>query len=202
MQSKEVRTVKEKGGDNISKPKYKYITFVGSHGVGKSRLSKKIAQVLQMPYIKEQARISIKKLNIANLDELRKDKDMFSNFQHDILRRQFNKETELINEGFVSDRSTMDNFVYYLLNTNDCSAIYKTYQDLALNNYKNLYELIIYIPIMFPLPYDGVRNEDVKYQKIVDEKIQQYLNLNLNVYTIKSDNLNDRISECLSIINL
>lgn len=182
-------------------PRYKYITFVGSHGTGKTKLSRIIAEKLNMPYIEEQARISMEKLNITNMDELRKDKQMFSIFQHDVLRRQFNKEAEYIDIGFVSDRSTLCNNIYYLLNTDDCVAIQQTYKNLALENYKHLYDLVIYIPIMFPISDDGVRNKENKYQRQVDEKIKEYLKQNINVYTVKADNIEDRIVECLDIIN-
>ena len=180
---------------------YKYIAFIGSHGVGKSELSKRVAEQLDYPYIEEQARISMQKLNITDLDELRKDKRMFSCFQHDILIRQFNKEAEYMNRGFIGDRSTADNWVYYSLNTDDCVDIQQTYKRLALNNYRQMYDLVIYIPIMFPLPYDGVRNKDIKYQKQVDKEIQKYLDRNYNVYTVKSETLEERINECLSIID-
>ena len=183
------------------KPIYKYIAFIGSHGVGKSELSRRIAEILDYPYIEEQARISMQKLNITNLDELRKDKDMFSIFQHDILRRQFNKEAEYMDTGFISDRSTMCNWIYMFLNNSDCIEIQQTYKRLALNNFRQIYDLVIYVPIMFLLPYDGVRNKDIKYQKQVDREIQKYLSYNYNIYTVKSDNLEDRINECLSIID-
>jgi len=183
------------------KSRYKYIAFVGSHSVGKSRLSSQIAEILQMPYIEEQARLSMQKLNVTNMDELRKDKDMFSVFQYDVLRRQFNEEAKFIDIGFVADRSTLDNNIYNLLNTDDCVTIQQTYKKLAFENYKHLYDLIIYIPIMFPISDDGVRNKENQYQKQVDNKIKEYLNENINVYTIKSDNIEDRIYECLSVIN-
>jgi nicotinamide riboside kinase len=176
------------------------IALIGSHGVGKTTLARPLAKVLGLPYIEEQARIAIKTLRVKDLDEFRKNKDMFSTFQHDIIRRQINAEARYQATGFVSDRSTCDNLCYYLLNTLDSKEIVEHYKLLALNHYITGYDLVIYIPIVFNLVDDGIRNKDEHYRYEVDKLIRKYMCLNDNLYELKALTVEERIIEVVGLV--
>jgi len=115
------------------------------------------------------------------------------------LRTQINEESKLLN--FISDRTTLDNFVYYEHNTADCVEVVNTYKNLAINHYITGYDYIIYVPIMFEMELDGERNTDVKYQKVIDEKVKSYFNLNKNVLILTTLDIEDRIKEVMEFIN-
>lgn len=176
------------------------IAIIGTHSTGKSALALPLSVEMSLPYIGEQARVSIQKLDIKNLDEYRKDKDMFSIFQHDIIRRQINEEAKYQSVGFISDRSTCDNICYYLLNNQDCNEVVNHYKDLALDHYKNNYNLVVYIPIMFSLVNDGVRNQGEEYRKEVDSLIRKYMILNKNLYILKTEGIENRVNEVMEVI--
>jgi len=177
------------------------MAFIGTHGNGKTSLARELSNLLGLPYIEEQARVSIAKFNIRSLDKYRRDKDMFAAFQHDIIRRQINEEMKYQACGFVSDRSTCDNICYYLLNNQDCKEIVCHYKNLAINHYKRNYDLVVYVPIMFPLVNDGVRNQGEQYRKEVDNLIRKYMAKNKNLYIMKTEGLNNRVKEVMEVIN-
>jgi hypothetical protein len=149
--------------------------------------------------IKEASRVIKPKFKFNTFDELISDKELLGAFQLDILRTQINEENKYLN--FISDRTTLDNFVYYEYNTADCVEIVNTYKTLAINHYINGYDYIIYVPIMFGIEDDGERNTDIKYQKDIDESVKKYLSLNKNVLTLKTLDIEDRIKEVMEFIN-
>jgi nicotinamide riboside kinase len=75
------------------------------------------------------------------------------------------------------------------------------YANIAINNYITGYDLVIYVPIMFPLEDDGLRNKGEEYRELVDGYIKEFLTWNKNVYTIKADGLENRINELIEVIN-
>ena len=152
-----------------------------------------------MPIIKEASRVIKSKFKFNTFDELVSDKEMLGAFQLDILRTQINKENKLLN--FISDRTTLDNFVYYEYNTTDCIEIKNTYKTLALNHYINAYDYVVYVPIMFEIEDDGERNTDIKYQKDIDDYIKKYLDLNKNILTLQSLDIDNRVKEVMEFIN-
>jgi hypothetical protein len=149
--------------------------------------------------IKEASRIIKHKFKFNTFDELISDKELLGAFQLDILRTQINEENKLLN--FISDRTTLDNFVYYEYNTTDCVEIVNTYKTLAINHYINGYDYVIYVPIMFDIEDDGERNTDLKYQNDIDESVKKYLNLNKNILTLTTLDIEDRIKEVVNFIN-
>lgn len=176
------------------------IGVTGSHGTGKTTLCKILADTLKIPYIEEQARISFEVLNMQDLDIARLDNDKFSNFQQDVIRRQINEEYKHGNN-FISDRTTLCNYAYYKVNTKDAPKIKNGYRSIALNNFSCGYDLVIYIPIIFELVLDGVRNKGEDYRLKVDAIIQNHLYLNPNVYCLQSDGVENRVKELTEVIN-
>lgn len=180
---------------------YIRIGITGSHGTGKTVLAKQLSKIFNLPYIEEQARISCKALGIKDLDEARKDNNIFSNFQQDIIRRQINEEYKHQYTGFISDRTTADNYAYYYINTEDAPIVRDAYEELALYNYNVGYDLVIYVPIMFSLEDDGLRNKGEKYRELVDKTIREYLYRNSCVYIVTTEGIENRINELVEVIN-
>lgn len=163
-------------------------------------MSKILSETLNIPYIEEQARISFEVLNMQDLDVARLDNDKFSNFQQDVLRRQINEEYRH-KDNFLSDRTTLCNYAYYEANTTDSPRIKRGYKDIALGNFLHGYDLVIYVPIIFGLVLDGVRNKSEDYRLEIDYIIQNYLYLNDNVYELKSEGIENRVKELTEVIN-
>lgn len=177
------------------------IGITGTHSTGKTTLAKALAEELCLPLIPEQARIAIGKFKIDDLDKFKEDADMFSTFQIDILRRQLNEEMKHYHSGFISDRTTLCNFAYYAVNTCDSPKFFETYKKIALDNFVETYDVVFYVPIMFDLVDDGVRNKSVEYQRKIDNYIRYHLGMRKNVYEVKSKTVDGRVTEILKILD-
>ena len=116
------------------------------------------------------------------------------------MRRQINEEHRH-RDNFLSDRTTLCNYAYYEANTKDSPRIRMGYQEIALNNFMFGYDLVIYVPIIFGLILDGVRNKGEDYRYKIDCIIQNYLNFNKNVYKLKSEGIENRVNELTEVIN-
>lgn len=123
-------------------------------------------------------------------------------YQWDIIRRQLNAESNL--DSFISDRTTLDNFIYYKLNNNDTPHTFSIYKKIALDNLSN-YDLIIYTPIIIEIEDDGFRNLDKNYQELVDSELRLELQRNRNlaneIYLLSSSDVERRIRECKEVIS-
>lgn len=177
------------------------IGIVGSQGVGKTTLSQMLAKKLKVPLIEEQIRKSIEMFGILgyNTPDEMVGSNWYSHLVFDIFKRQLYAENTA-NGRFISDRTTLDYFAYYELLTNDEQFFIDIFRNLFLGYYQKNYDLLIYVPIMFPIPEDNYRNTNETFRLKVDQHLQSLLNLNNNVYKIKSLTLNDRINEIINLL--
>lgn len=178
------------------------IGIVGAHCVGKTTLSQALSQALACNLIGEQIRESVKKfepLGYHTPDQVAAS-EWYPHLMFDIFMNQSQKEASAEN-GFVSDRTTLDYYVYYDLLSRDAPEIKTIIRDLFLSQAKRRYDVLLYLPIMFPLSGDDYRNEDVIFQHEADSAIKLLLKQYPNTETIQSYTLADRLKEALGIIN-
>lgn len=139
------------------------IVLTGSHGSGKSTLTKHFPNRLE-----EVARKLI--------GEIGHPKDMtqeqLDNFELEIIQRQIAEETRL--QDFISDRCVIDVLAYATsFATAKTLTSLKDTVDFYLET--NPYDLVFYTPIEFPLENDGTRFEWELYQQLIDLQIVKYL---------------------------
>jgi len=151
----------------------KKIAVIGAQGVGKTTLAKELSVKLRLPLIEE--RKVCYDLGIDNIERVI-DPETVSMIQFEVVRRQINEEHYHRETGFVSDRSTLDNYVYYHTATlPDCEEIKQHYYNLTMNHFVKGYDVIIYVAPGIPLQDDGFRHTNERMQKIIDEHIRFYL---------------------------
>ncbi|MHB1419310.1 MAG: ATP/GTP-binding protein [Bacillota bacterium] len=142
------------------------IVLTGAQGVGKSTLAKRLAEVLGYPLIEEQARVAAAELGIAHLKDLKHNPELGIRFQKLCLEKQINAE-DAAGENFVSDRTVMDNMLYWLkwhqakAKPKENIDYYRQVKKRAQN-----YDLVVYLPVgEFPIENDGFRSPDPEYQE-------------------------------------
>ncbi len=152
--------LKQKGGFTLYNLK---IGITGSQGTGKSTLAKRLAEELDLNIVTEQARKSAKVLGLKKLPNPKESPALSRAFQKLCLQYQLEEEGKY--NSFVSDRTTIDNALYYLVNNSVYSSPKENmdYYRRCLENAQT-YNLVVYVPIEFPLEGDGFRNEDAEVQ--------------------------------------
>lgn len=184
------------------------IAFIGPHGVGKTTVCERIAAHLGLPLITERAREVARNwgLTPATIPA-----DRLVEYQWTILRQQVLAETSLQNVGFVSDRSTIDNMAYWVSVAASQNVPWETieaYNQLAYTRLPH-YDLLIHIPVMFPLEGDGERHPDPTFQTEIAGNISDLLlsldvrvcpGLLSRVYTVQTEGVERRIGEILAAI--
>ena len=91
-----------------------------------------------------------------------------------ILGRQIYEEQRL--GSFVADRSVLDNLAYLALivEPNDIPLL-RLALEFAREYARRNYDLLVYVPIEFPCPEDGLRSTDEDARERVDEIIRANL---------------------------
>lgn len=134
------------------------IAIIGTHSTGKTTLLNELKNHIDLPIITEVARDFPRCTINDPVTEMGR--------QISIFNAQLLAEMNHFN-GFLSDRSTIDNAAYMIL------SLQKYSNDIPLNDYINVlvsiefaidhgeeYDYLFYIPIEFPLVNDGFRDMD------------------------------------------
>ena len=125
------------------------IGIIGTSCTGKSTLSLKLSKVLNIPLIEESARLlyAKEKKRNTNFDRDRNDPEWQFYFQTRLYTDKITKELTNFSTGFVSDRTYLDNFVYFLYychnfvkNKDLCSRV-EEINRLAMCNYTHIFFL-------------------------------------------------------------
>lgn len=171
----------------------KKITITGSSGVGKTTLSKKLAQEFGLPHIEETARVLCAEMGFARIGDIPEQEQ----FKRDVLAKQIQIESR--HENFVADRSALDCWILWQ-RWNICTAM--TYDTEAVYArvaaHASTYTHVIYIPPLFVPEDDGFRWIEPNYIKQIDRITRMTLyDLNLwnRTLTITQNTLGERISE-------
>ena len=127
------------------------IAFLGACGTGKTTLVESLYKELNLKPVYNNARNVMSGLGITDLTDVEDTKRAL--LCESILITRLTKQLELFDEGFISDRSIIDELMYWELdNEKNFPSLTSTLKDFVytfLN--KNKYDLLICIPVEFDL---------------------------------------------------
>lgn len=163
------------------------IAIAGAHGVGKTTFAKALAKRLGFNYIHDIVREE------ANPKGFVINENTPPEVQLWLISRQWELEKNTP-ETWVADKSLFDYFVYGEIVLKD-KAIKKVIRGVVERN--SNYDFVFYLPIEFPLELDGVRSNDLEFQKEVDNRYKRYLEeLKIN-YISLSGLIEERIEQAI-----
>lgn len=150
------------------------IAFTGTHGAGKTTLTKAVSEALNLdPIIVSRPTAVAKDMGYDKAGDI--PKDSFYTFQMLSLFEQIHQE-RLRPEGFVADRSVLDFLAYY---RNGCypykqiTEYSKTYEDIVFKQAQK-YDFLFYLP---PNP-NGVEDDGRRFvtqAETIDAAIQEII---------------------------
>ncbi len=141
------------------------IAIAGAHGVGKTTFAKALAKRLGFNYIHD----------IVREEATQKGFVINENTPPEVQLWLISKQWELEKntpETWVADKSLFDYFVYGEIILKD-EAIKKVIRNVVERN--SDYNFVFYLPIEFPMEIDGIRSNDLEFQKEVDDRYKKYL---------------------------
>jgi len=165
------------------------IAFTGASGSGKTTLVKHVAKELDIPHFSGSSgdlKIESDKKYLFDKYGFKGEAGHLNVIQESHKNPEFGFElqcmvqerrAELIrdHDHFVTDRSPLDNWVYFLLQ----SAPYQTeevvqeFMDKCINAMRGL-DFVIYIPSMIPIEDNGSRVANLHYQRAIDSIFNKY----------------------------
>jgi len=180
------------------------IAISGCGGTGKTTLAHRLSEELNYPMIEEGVRDWLWSNNFNDFKEM--SIEDIVKMQEFILSEKTKKEEEL--PSFVSDRTTIDNLSYALRWIGSLSKNHDTwmaqYITMAMNHAENNYDIIFILPWgELELNPDGIRSTNEWYQYMIQCIIERHLYMleRPMVYEVEKVKFDDRIKECLRIIN-
>ena len=156
------------------------IAFLGACGTGKTTLVESLYKELRLKPVYNNARNVMSGLGIIDLTDVENTKRAL--LCESILITRLTKQLELIDEGFISDRSIIDELMYWELdNEKNFPSLTTTLKDFVysfLNKFK--YDLLICIPVEFDLSEkeknaDRLRWVD-EHRYLEDEYVKRFYN--------------------------
>ncbi|HEY7114072.1 MAG TPA: ATP-binding protein [Thermoanaerobaculia bacterium] len=140
------------------------IAFIGTHGVGKTTLCFELAALLK----KRDKTVELVR-EVARFCPLPINRDTTIAAQSWILHTEIAEElvAEHKADVVVCDRSVLDNYCY-LLQTGRSPML-----EPLVRWWTSTYGLLIKVPIVGALQFDGLRDVDDAFQRAVDEKIEE-----------------------------
>lgn len=165
------------------------IAIAGSHGTGKTTFAKALAKRLGFSYIHD----------IVREEALKKGWAINENTPPEVQRWLVDRQSELeavTPEGWVADKCLFDYWVYAEI---IFSKDKETLEDIRNRVERNArYDVVFYLPIEFPMELDGIRSEDLQFQKEVDSRYRKYLEESGIEYIVISGSVEQRVNQALS----
>jgi len=142
------------------------VAFIGTHGVGKTTLCFELAALL-----KKRDKVVEMVREVARFCPLPINRDTTVAAQSWILHTEVAEELVAENKAeiVICDRSVLDNYCY-LLQTGKHPQL-----EPLVRWWTDTYDLLIKVPIVGSLQYDGLRDVDAAFQRAVDDKIEEVL---------------------------
>ena len=181
------------------------IAFFGACGTGKTTLVKSIYNELNLKPLYNNARDIIAGLGIEDVSEIEPTKRAL--MLESILLSRIMKQINLLDEDFISDRSPLDELMYWELDNDknfpSLTPVIKKFIYSYLERFK--YDLLVYVPIEFDLS-EKEKNEDKlryvdEHRYIEDKYVNDFYNKEKNdlLYYKKiikvSGSVDDRIEQ-------
>lgn len=170
------------------------ILLVGAQGTGKSVLAKEFQKkypfVTLIDGIHRQAQQDGYQINKTN--------DIES--QLTTIRRYLNQLNA--NQDFISVSSIIRQTAY-AVNNKLPDYVLRLLFALCQLEAQHFADFVFYLPIEFPLVGDGVRAEDINYQKTIDKEIQELLNIFYMfypTYCVIKGSVEERVKQIENII--
>jgi deoxyadenosine/deoxycytidine kinase len=168
------------------------IFITGASGVGKTTLAKYISENYGIPYISASAKDVWPRFGFENHeDALRKclaDPILGFEYQKAIWVKRHDA-LSLAGDNFITDRSPIDNYAYYILQQGYYSEEYnKAMNSLCIADFA-LANTVIFIRLSSDiiLENDGKRILNITYQKLVDNTIGWVLSHQFGLLTYKKE---------------
>ncbi|BDC36038.1 MAG: hypothetical protein EF806_03235 [Candidatus Methanoliparum thermophilum] len=170
------------------------IGVVGAHSTGKTTFVRKLKEYLSKEgftvyIIEELARrgrkSSLKEFHVQKMiieEQIRKEREIKEKIKSDYLI----KGGQYV---LITDRTTIDNFVYLELYGHKEKIINKNLMETIEENNRS-YDIIVYIPIQTKASSDGFRDVNELFRFMIDEEIKERLEnlkINHNIKVLNND---------------
>jgi predicted ATPase len=172
--------------------------LTGSHGVGKTTIINELYDYLEESKIKPI-------INSSNARKIALSGRTINDTGDDIVQMivECSHVSKFCEDNWFADRSVLDGYAYtkYLHATGKVSDEVMNVVGKLMSTFVKLYDNIFYIPVEFDMIKDGVRKEDSKFQKNIDNIIfnTMYDN-NVHFNTIRGS-VTERVEKIKSIIH-
>ena len=168
------------------------IAIAGAHGVGKTTFAKALAKKLDFNYIHDIVREeAVKKGFVIN-------ENTPPEVQTWLISRQWELERNTP-QGWVADKSLLDYFVYGNIILKD-QNVKNVVRDIVERNSR--YDKVFYLPIEFPMEADGIRSNDLEFQKEVDGRYKECLKEFNIEYVALSGSVEERVNQAIKHLKL
>lgn len=167
------------------------IAVVGSHGVGKTTLAKALAKKLKINYIHDIVREEAIKKGFTINEKTPPEVHFWLTF------RQWELE-QTTPQDWIADKSLFDYLVYGEIVLKE-KIFRQTIRKIVKSSAK--YDSVFYLPIEFGMEIDGLRSENLDFQKLVDKKYRKILSELKIEYITLSGSVKERLSQALKFLN-
>lgn len=178
----------------------KRIAITGTHGVGKTTLSKLLTVSLDNRTVALNSNLA--RTLIKNGFPLGKDATDASYIQYIISQLQAEQAAKDC-DVFISDRTLLDPLAYALVNQNFGNNVSNNIIELLKSVWfleAQQYDLYVFVPIEFAVQPDGIRPKGNKYREDVERQIVHLLNANGINYLWVSGSLENRKIQVIEAI--
>ena len=165
------------------------IAIIGSHGVGKTTLSVKLAAHFGFARIPDIVREAHEKKFVIN-------EETPPESQFWILSKQIELERNTP-ESWIADKTLFDNIIYGNVILKD-QKVKDVISDIVIKEAR--YDAMLYLPIEFAIADDGLRSLNSEFQVQIDRSYIEFLNQNNFSYCTVRGSVEERFRQALAII--